>query len=353
MHIKKLQVENFRNLEDVALELHPALNFFYGDNGAGKTSVLEALVVMARGKSFKTGQAEELTGKSDRIFRIFCELVYAGRDHRMGLERNGRQWKARKDGQDVALLSTLTRLLPLILIEPNSHLLVSGTPDGRRRYLDWGVFHVEHNFLEVWRRFSRALKQRNAALRAGQTEILDGIEAVLADSGEQLHQMRVRYLQQLTTRFSALADSAATRELKDLSLDYEPGWKSGTLLEALRRTRQRDLEQGATSQGPHRADLQMNRKGRTIRTLLSRGEQKSLAAMLLLTQAHLLAERGEAPLVLLDDLASEFDAEHFRSTLEQALICAGQIWITGTTLPTLDREGKAFHVEHGAVREVV
>lgn len=315
--------------------------------------MLEALVVLSRGKSFKTGRAEELTGKETGAFRIFLESeMQSGRIHKLGLERSGAHWKARKDGQDLQLLSVLTRHLPLVLMEPNSHLLISGSPDGRRRFLDWGVFHVEPAFLDTWRRYSRTLKQRNAALRERNIHVLDSLDTLLARLGEQLNAFRVTYFEQLIFAFNGQLN-AGTAELKGVTLEYHLGWKGDSLLEALTRSRKRDLEQGATSQGPHRADIVLTKEQRPIRTLLSRGEQKSFAANLLLTQARLLCSRGEAPLVLLDDLASEFDRQHVESVLESALDCGGQVWVTGTAAPISTRGHTAFHVEHGAVQEMI
>jgi DNA replication and repair protein RecF len=353
MYIKSLRIENFRNLKSVCIEPHPRLNFYYGANGAGKTSLLEALVVVSRGKSFKTAHIEELSGVDAGAFRVFLESRYAGQDHKLGLERNGKTWKARMDGQDVSMLSELTRQLPLVLMEPNSHLLISGTPDGRRRFLDWGVFHVEPLFLDCWRRYSRALKQRNAALRAGQVRVLDSLDQLCARLGEQLNTYRLAYFSRLAEAFSQQEEVKGAPELKDVLLEFQPGWKGESLLEALVRTRKRDIERGATSQGPHRADVMLTKDEKAVRSLFSRGEQKSLVASLLLKQAELLAAQGEPPLVLLDDLASEFDQEHFESVLARALACAGQVWVTGTSATGLAPQHKVFHVKHGAVQELI
>jgi DNA replication and repair protein RecF len=97
----------------------------------------------------------------------------------------------------------------------------------------------------------------------------------------------------------------------------------------------------------------MSREDKPVRMLLSRGEQKALAAELLLSQARLLADTGELPLVLLDDLASEFDEQHFSTTLASAMTCAGQVWVTGTRAPVFAQDHKVFHVERGEVREVI
>jgi DNA replication and repair protein RecF len=238
-------------------------------------------------------------------------------------------------------------------MEPNSHLLISGSPDGRRRFLDWGVFHVEPQFLECWRRYSRALKQRNAALRAGQSRVLDSIDQIFAEQGEALNRYRQAYFASLSGAIGNSKEQAETPELVDVELEYHAGWKGKSLGEALAAARKRDLERGVTSQGPHRADMQINKGGKPVRAVFSRGEQKSLAATLLLTQAELIAGLGEPPLVLLDDLASEFDRPHFDAVLTRALHSAGQVWVTGTAAPEWQQEHKVFHVKHGAVQEMI
>ncbi len=352
MRITELRIENLRNLAEAAFGAHPDLNVFYGANGAGKTSVLEALFVVSRGKSFRTARAEELIGPKTGAFRIFLGREGQGSTRRIGLERDARQWRARRDGQDVAALSDLSADLPLVLLEPNSHLLVSGPPDGRRRYLDRGVFHVEPGYLGLWRRYVRALRQRNAALRSRDAAVLDGLDPVLAQAGERLNEARSAYCDRLA---AVLPDCLYDEKpaLRDIALRFEPGWKSGPLAEALAAGRSRDLDQGMSGQGPHRAEIALLRGGQPIRTVLSRGEQKGLAAALLLAQGRMLAEAGERPLFLLDDLASEFDAAHLDGVLEKVRACAGQVWVTGVERLALDAPHSVFHVEHGQVREMV
>lgn len=352
MHISTLRIENFRNLKQLDLAPHQKLNFFYGSNGAGKTSVLEALVVLARGRSFRTSQAEELSGVNGGLFRIVLEAVSVGRPIMLGLERSGSKWKARKDGEDVSVLSDLTRQLPLVLLEPNSHLLVSGAPDGRRRFLDWGMFHVEPAFLDTWRRYARALKQRNAALRQQQLSVLDSLDGITARLGQELGRFRRSYVDRLAETFLAHTNSDES-ELQGVVIEYQTGWKGESFLETLENTRQRDLDRGVTTQGPHRADLALVKNDRAVKTWFSRGEQKSLAAALLLAQARLFSEGGDGPLILLDDLASEFDQAHVQTVLDTATSFGGQVWVTGTQEPNTEKDCKVFHVEHGEVQEMV
>lgn len=330
------------------------MNLLYGANGAGKTSILEALVVLSRGRSFRTTQAAELIGPEDETFRVFAVVQdHRGHEHRLGLERSGKRWRGRKDGEDLSQISQLTRSLPLTLMEPDSHLLVSGHPEVRRRYVDWGMFHVEHEFLGVWRRYSKALKQRNAALRQGQAAVLDSLDAVLAVQGERLTELRREHCGQLARDLQSLLADLGGEGLDPITVSFHSGWAGDSFGEALQRNRARDLERGQTHAGPHRADLGLNCGKAAARAVLSRGEQKILAAALLLAQAELLAQLGEKPVLLLDDLASEFDARHYERVLQRALATGGQVWVTGTREQAPGAGRGVFHVEQGQARKVV
>lgn len=352
MYITHLRIKNFRNLEAVEIQPETGLNYFYGENGAGKTSLLEALFLLSRGKSFRTSRTDELIRHQAETFQVFIEARAGEEMLRLGLERSKKSWRARKDGQDVALLSELSRALPIVLMEPNSHTLVSGSPEDRRRFLDWGVFHVEPLFLDAWRHYSRGLKQRNAALRRGQATVVDSLDAIIVPLGEQLSAYRQRYFQALKQEFSQQLNSDRNG-LQNIGLKFRKGWKAESLKEALQAGRERDLEQGLSQQGPHRADLLLERNGRSVKSVLSRGEQKKVAACLLLSQAQLLKNSGRNPVILLDDLASEFDQRHFKEVLKKALSCASQVWVTGVLADGLEGTPAVFHVEHGKVFKVV
>jgi DNA replication and repair protein RecF len=211
---------------------------------------------------------------------------------------------------------------------------------------------VEQKFLDVWRRFSKILRQRNAALRQGQIKVIESIDEILSPLGTQLSQLRETYSKSISTETQAIV-SDLSAGLGDITLEYQNGWGSGTYREALSKWRERDLDRGATGQGPHRADLVLAKGTAFARTVLSRGEQKILAAALLLAQAKFLKSQGESPVVLLDDLASEFDSKHFAKVLAKFLETDGQVWVTGTRKPEFSGECSMFHVKHGTVREMI
>jgi DNA replication and repair protein RecF len=351
--IETLRVRNVRNLGSVELAAHPRLNYLFGDNGAGKTSLLEAISVLSRGRSFRASQATELLGPNERSFQVYAAILGSnGSRHRLGLERSGSHWRGRIDGKDVAQLSQLSRMLPVVVMEPDSHLLVSGSPEVRRRYLDWGMFHVEHEFLDVARNFNRALKQRNAALRQNNPGLLDSIDEVFADWGEQLSIMRSRHSERLASGIGSIMNIISD-SLEAVELNYQAGWRGDSFQAALQGRRERDLERGASGVGPHRAELEISISGRAAKTVLSRGEQKVLSAALLFLQADLMAGNGVQPILLLDDLGSEFDDDHFDRVLKNALESGSQVWLSGTARAPAKGAQKVFHVEQGNIRELV
>ncbi len=353
MRVKSLNIKNLRNISSAKIDLDPCLNCFIGDNGAGKTSVLEALSVLSKGRSFRSGQISSLIGPQGTSFQVVTKTeTQAGDVHQIGMERDAEQWSARHNGTDVTQLSDLTELLPHVLLEPNSHTLVSGPPDGRRRYLDWGVFHVEHSFLLLWRRYNRALKQRNAALKQANRLVLESLDSQFIQLGEQLHFARERHAVlldvMLQNQLSLFCDT-----LDEITMSYKKGWTGDSLSEALDASYSRDIERGATSPGPHKADLFLTLNGIPAKERLSRGEQKALTAALIMAQAQMICATGESPVLMLDDLSSELDETHLAKVLNAGLELGAQILMTGTTLApavkACERHYTVFHVEHGMV----
>lgn len=359
LFIHKLQVDNLRNLQQVELDAHPSINTLHGANGAGKTSILEAVAMLSRGRSFRSNKIGQLIGPTKPALSVFAEIQpdvdtgarAAGRV-RLGLERSARSWQARRNGRDLQQLSELAESLAVVVMEPNSHELISGAPDVRRRYLDWGVFHVEPSYLFAWRRYARALKQRNAALRKGERGVLGSLETVLAEAGEEMSRMREMYTQALSTHLELLIPDLSP-DLGHVSIQYRRGWAAEGLAQALHEQRERDLERGTTQAGPHRADLVIAVDGHAVRDSVSRGEQKILATALVLAQARRQCDTGRIPVLLLDDLASEFDRRHFDAALAVGKGLGAQMWISGVEEIDPGSSHSRFHVERGAARKMV
>lgn len=359
MRFEQLRVRGLRCLTDVGIALDPGINVFVGANGAGKTSVLEAAFLLSHARSFRSGAREALLQRGTPQLSVFAELRHADdRLARLGLGREGARWAAKVDGAG-ATIGQLVHECAVVCFEPGSHALIAGAAEERRRYLDWGVFHVEHDFLPSWRRYQRALKQRNSLLRstgALNDELFAPWEAELAQSAHQIDRDRRAYLDLLRPKLLASV-AGLLPELGPLELRYRRGWSEDhDLAQQLREQRGRDLARGHTTLGSHRADWSVVFEQAPLREHLSRGQEKLTALACMLAQAELYAERrGEWPVVCLDDLASELDQAHQAAVVAQLAAANAQVLLTGTELPAALQTLPAcvFHVEQGQLARLL
>jgi len=356
MKFESLRISGLRCLDGVAVTPAAGINVFVGPNGAGKTSILEAAYLLSHGRSFRAGSRDVLLKRGASSLSVYAEVRKAdGSLRRLGLGREGGRWQARVDGDPAASLGALVQECAVVCFEPGSHDLIAGSSDERRRYLDWGMFHVEHGFVGQWRRYQRALKQRNSLLRQGgypDPTLLEPWETELAAAGEAITAYRRDYLSRVIPHIQGFMGNVLP-ELGQFSLKYRPGWDENSDLAAtLVERRQRDISRGHTTVGPHRADFSVAFEHAPLREHLSRGQEKLCALACLLGQASLHAElRGEWPVVCLDDLASELDRTHQEWVVGQLLGRDAQVFVTGTEVPSAlaGQPVALFHVEHGMV----
>ncbi|MFZ5466914.1 MAG: DNA replication/repair protein RecF [Pseudomonadota bacterium] len=352
MIIEHLTIRHLRAIGQAELDLAPGINLFSGSNGAGKTSVLEAVHVLATGRSFRAAQLDTIRqhGQADLI--LAARVKDGAAVHRIGLSKGAEGLALRLDATPAERLSDLARYLAVITLHADSDQLVQGGPSLRRRFLDWWLFHVRPAFFAEWMRYQRLLKQRNAALRTDPRQ-LPVWDEPLAQAGEVVAGFRreaaERLMGQLELRLVEFGDFAG------FAWSLHSGWSRGEpLLEVLQRTRMRDREQGFTAQGPHRAELRLQLEGREAKEVLSRGQQKTLATLMLLSLAETYRlERQALPVILLDDLAAELDGRHREHLLQHLTGLGGQILLSalegGELAPWLPSSTRRFAVRAGIV----
>ena len=358
MTLESLLVEDFRCVERAELALHPRFNLLSGENASGKTTLLEAMFFLGRGRSFRAPRAEDLIRATANGFQLVARIAGregSGRPLGIRVQRTGME--IRYSGRPVSAMVELATVLPVQAIDPEVHRLIDGGPQERRRFLDWGVFHVEPGFIAHWRRYQRALRQRNAALKAEQPEHLVRIwDKDLLEAGKEVARQRERYLLALAPHVAAVAERLLGSPVE---LTMARGWSSDrSLEEAVAAAWGRDRARGLTHCGPHRADLVVRFEGSIARDRVSRGQQKLVAASLLLGQLHCDASLGsELAALLVDDPAAELDETHLRRLLSEVSALPAQLIVTAldASVPALRElpEGHWFHVERGAVRRLL
>jgi DNA replication and repair protein RecF len=345
--LASLKITGVRSLKEATLEFGPRLNLIYGPNGSGKTSILESVFLLGRGRSFRTRHTDQLISRGGSSLQLFGHT--AAPAHRIGFEyRRDESYVARLDGGDVRSLAELPKAFFVEVIDPEVHRLVEGAPGERRRWLDWGVFHVEPAFLEHWLRFSRALRQRNAALKQGQDPSVWNPEIVL--HGELVARQRSLWFETIKPFLNETIHRLARL---DVELSYFRGWSvERSLGEALTEGLERDRARGSTQSGPQRADIHLRVGGKAARESLSRGQQKLVAAAMVLALLRRLREQQfTPPTLLLDDPAAELDATRLASLVQMVGELECQLVITSLDpdLRIFGQPERVFHVEQGSV----
>ena len=351
MAISQLSLTDFRNLKSTTLDLDRRFNLVSGDNGSGKTSLLEAIYVLCQAQSFRTHQLKQCVAHDKSGFLLFGRFD----GYKAGIARHKDKLEIRIDGETIKRRSELVKKSPINIVNADSFVLIDGAPARRRAFLDWCLFHVEPDYAENWRSFQHALKQRNRLLKSKRDlKLLDYWDQHLVTPSIQLGKMRERYTGKLETlikqQFEPLLEGIP------LSIGYRQGWARGeTLQHSLEQQREHDIRLGFTGAGIHRDDLELMTQGRKVGDVLSRGQSKRVCLVLLLAVLKLVNEARQSPVILLiDDLHSELDSTAQKLVYQKLLEMNIQLFISNIEPQVPDafeaKEFKMFHVEHGTIK---
>lgn len=356
MPLQQLNITQFRNIENAEIELHPRLNFFAGSNGAGKTSLLEAVYYLGRTRSFRCLDSKQLIAFGHPAFTLYAQLFNQSHQVQIGLQRSLDKLQARLNGAPIKALSQLADQLPILFISSDNQAILTDGPAVRRSFLDWGLFHSATDYPIHYRRFSQALRQRNRALkeRVAVAEA-KAWDVEIAEQGEKVSRARHAHFLQLTARlfshYSELIDDL------DLTARYQQGWKnSQSLAEQLDRDFERDRKVGVTHSGPHRDDFKIETGKIDASVVLSRGQQKRFNIAMSLAHKDIISSAKKTSVItLIDDISAEMDSYNLSRILSRMLETQDQFLVTTIephSIPTAFYESevaKLFHVEHGRI----
>ncbi len=358
MILTQIDIRGLRNLREASLSPAPGFNLITGANGAGKSSVLEAIHCLSVGHSFRTRKVRELITRGEDEFTLACQMldVASEQTHRSGLRRHrDGTTELRLDYEEIRSIAPITQILPVKALTPDSHALIQDGPSGRRSFIDWGTFHVEQGFFDAWKVYRRALSQRNQSLKdnAPDSEV-NSWDEQLVSAGTQLDAFRRNYTVSLQSTLTELLRSMET--VFHVELSYRSGWSDGIdMAEALAKSFQNCRRFRTTTVGPHRAELQISTDGVLARQILSRGQQKLLVYAMHLAQLILLHTITNKPaIVLCDDLPSELDREQSGKILGQIAQLNSQVFLTSTEPQSLENTPiEMFSIAGGELRKGV
>jgi DNA replication and repair protein RecF len=355
MALVSLEVTDFRCIERAHLELDSKCTLITGENASGKTSLLEAIHVLSCGHSFRSNHQELLIREGADCFRTVGRVATDRGSTILGVQGSRTSTTAHVAGQVSKGFADLAIHLPTQVIDPEIHRLLEDGPKGRRRFMDWGVFHVERQFVDAWRRYQRALKQRNAALKAKMPpSSVQAWDLELIGAGKTVSEQRHHYVDAIRP---IITDVAGSLLGLSVTVEHRPGWNPEYELgKALEEAWARDQRYGLTTVGPHRADLVVLVEGALPKERISRGQQKLLASALILAQiAFRSGTDGRSTCLLLDDPAAELDVDNLKRLLQEVANVSAQLVVTSLDLRTIDQylNGAVFHVKQGNVAAVL
>ncbi|PKF60743.1 DNA replication/repair protein RecF [Psychromonas sp. psych-6C06] len=358
MSLSKLVIHQFRNINHAELTFNNKINIIVGDNGSGKTSLLETIYFLGLGRSFRSHLTSRIVQHDHKEFTIFSEVMQANLATPIGLQKSKNGDTTLKiNGAIAKKLSDLTHYLPIQLITPESSTLLSGSPKNRRAFLDWGVFYHDPLFYHNWARIKRLLKQRNAALKQCKTynelQLWDNELCLLS---EKISTQRQAYFEQLLVLIKSTLNDFLPDF--DISCQFFCGWdrNNKSLAEYLRDNFPRDSQLGYTTAGPQKADIRFKIGAFPVADVLSRGQLKLFVYALQLAQGLFLNSIDKKQCIfLIDDFSSELDQNKQQILAKHIAESGAQLFITVIEPDNIDKlftqKNSVFHVEHGQITE--
>ncbi|MDE0989701.1 MAG: DNA replication/repair protein RecF [Pseudomonadales bacterium] len=384
MSLKWLEARHFRNLTHISVDLDPGLNLLFGENGSGKTSLLESSYFLSTARSFRDTGLDSVIQRGAQDCLLRGKVQAGSMEYHIGISRNrGGRREIKINSETTRKSSELARLLPTLILGPHSVDLLIGSPTLRRRFLNWGLFHVKPgrvdsdlsnssfmatgtsstDFPVNWEEANRCLRQRNMLLRryatnsgVGNLKELETWSDRLATYANQIDLQRTQYVELYRPLFTEIVQQLAG--IDEVTFDYYRGWhREADLMDIYLKEADLDQKRGFTQKGFQRADVRITVSGQPAAKVCSRGELKSLVWAMILAQGALASDTGTSEggmgtLYLVDDLASEFDEEHRRRVCKFLVETGQQVLLTGVEEKPLlaackNQYGRLFHVKHG------
>jgi DNA replication and repair protein RecF len=352
--LETLRVRDFRNLRLLELAPGARFNVVSGDNGQGKTNLLEAIEYLGALRSFRGARVEDLVNESAEQAELWARSAGDGPSHelRIALSRAGRR-SVQLDGKRPRSRASYVPALPTVLFHPGELSLTAGGADGRRAFLDHLLTRLDETYASSLAAYTRALGSRNRLLRseAPNRRGIMAYDELLAASGAVLGQAREALVSELAPRVSALFDEISGSGLA-LQLDYEPrvAPQVATLRAALGAAIEKDIARGFTADGPHADDLVFRLRETKARRYASQGQHRAMVLALKVAELLEIERRtGSTPLLLLDDVSSELDRIKSRRFFALLSRLGGQVFLT-TTHPDLilvDTNRRDFTISAG------
>lgn len=359
MNLQDVVLHNCRKIEKASLTLSPCINIIIGENASGKTSIIEGLSILSRGRSFHTHRISEVISWGTKKLLVTATLVDLEKTSHVGVEKSTDTTRIRIDQTDIRSQSELSQHIPITIIYPNSIKLIMGSPTERRAYLDWIGFYLQPAFHQQWKYHQRVIKQRNSYLRTQQIgNDFEFWTKELIKAQAALHQSRMKILESLEVDIEFFRQFLFP--INSIGLSLSNGFSKAESfiemnnLEFYKSKLDQDLKLKRTTYGAHKSDLLISFDGNPAHIAASRGQLKMLAILLLLAQSKVINQRNQQKgVIIIDDMTSELDLNNQAVVITTLGKLEQQIILTAPTMTELlsKQDAKMFHVKHGEIQE--
>ena len=340
MLIKQLAASNVRSLDFIQLAPIDGINVIVGKNNDGKTTLLESIYFASSLKSFKSVSSSTLVKNGANSLKIQIKCSNVSIKSVISIEKTLKGSNSILFNEKRTALKQLLHEFPVLALNFGAENVVTGTSDDRRSLLDWGTFHVEPNFLEIYKNYQKALKQRNSLLKKSSLDNLPYWTNLLSTLGEELDKLRRDYFIGLNEAFVDYKDiilsidSEAYDDIRNSEIEYYSGWnKDQSLQAALEDSLDKDKAMKHTTCGPHRADLLFSSSGLELKSISSMSTQVVTGLLLVLSQSKVFhVKHGHYPVVLIDDLFFGIDDKNLVLVINLLKHSNAQCFITAPDL---------------------
>lgn len=352
MAIKSIKCHNFRNLTQNSLTFNPHLNIIYGKNGSGKSSLLEAIYIVSTGKSFRSNYLKYAIHHDEDNFILYSQFDF----HTVGIKKDQSSFITKLNSKRINKRSILAKQQAALILDSNCFNLLNSSSKNRREFIDWALFHVEHNFSDLWIQYNKTIKQRNKLLKTKGIDQIKYWNDLIINTVDNIHPLRIALINKLQNIITTKSDSYSI--LKNVSIEYKQGWtKDHSFKEALEKKQNNDLKKGFTSVGVHLSDIKFFIKGKEIKEVFSRGQQKQFIILIQKIMFEYVSNNvSTKPIFIIDDLASELDQNSMNNVIVSLLEKDYQIFVSSINLDSslheIKNDKSVFHVEHGNISEI-
>ena len=340
MYINQFTATTLRSLDFITLNPNKHINIILGKNNAGKTTVLEGIFYASSLKSFKSVPSASLVATNSDNLKILINYSKISENTAISIEKSLKSPIIKKINGERVSTKQLLEALPVLALNFGSSNIITGSSEDRRLLLDWGSFHVEHTYLDLYKDYNKSVKQRNSLLKKNELTNIDYWTDVVSELGSKINTIRKAYFNELNCVFDSIKDEMQNllpniyADIKQSKISYNQGWPDDlSLKESLKNSLNKDMVLKHTTSGHHRADIFFSAGPGDLKNISSMSTQIISSLLVIMSQARVFhVKHKHSPIILIDDLFFGIDDKNLQLVINLLKSSKAQCFITAPDL---------------------